>query len=61
MESRGCSIRLKKPTTFAQITVLAQLPQIPYFIASREPFRYYMVNVHRTFGLPALLAATVTL
>jgi hypothetical protein len=34
MESRGCSVRFKKTPTFAQIALLAQLPQIPDFIAS---------------------------
>jgi hypothetical protein len=61
MESRGCSVRFKKTPTFAQIAVLAQLPQIPQFITSIQTLRNDMIDVHGTFGLPTLLTASVTL
>jgi hypothetical protein len=61
MESRGCSVRLKKSPTFAQITVFAQLPQIPHFIASTKPFRNYVIHMHLAFCLTTQLATPITL
>jgi hypothetical protein len=40
---------------------LAQLPQIPDFIASTQSFGNHMINVHLAFGLPTHLAASITL
>jgi hypothetical protein len=61
MESRGCLVRFKKTTTFDQIALLTQLPQIPQFIAPVQPLWNYMINVHLAFRLTAYLAATITL
>ena len=61
MESRGCLVRFKKTTTFDQIALLTQLPEIPQFIAPIKPLRYHMINVHRAFGLPTHLTASITL
>jgi hypothetical protein len=61
MESRGCSIRLKKTTAFAQIAFCTQLPQIPDFIASTQSLGNHMINVHCAFCLSTHLAASITL
>lgn len=61
MESRGCSIRFKKTTTFDQIAFLTQLPQIPNFIASTKPFRDHMIDVHLAFTLATHLTTAITL
>jgi hypothetical protein len=61
MESRGCLVRLKKTTTFDQIALLTQLPQIPQFIASVQSFWNHMINVHLAFRLTTHLATSITL
>jgi hypothetical protein len=61
MESRGCLVRFKKTTTFDQIALLTQLPQIPQFIASVQSLRDYVIDVHLTFGLATHLATSITL
>jgi hypothetical protein len=61
MESRGCPVRFKKTTTFAQIALLAHLLQIPHFIAPTESFRYHMINVHWAFGCSTLLTRSIAL
>ena len=61
MESRGCLVRFKKTTTFDQIALLTQLPQIPQFIAPIKPLRYHMINVHLAFSLATYLATSITL
>jgi hypothetical protein len=61
MESRGCPVRFKKTTTFDQIALLTQLPQIPQFIAPVQSLRYHMIDVHLAFGLPTHLATSITL
>jgi len=61
MESRGCKSVLKKTASFAQIAVLAQLPQIPDFISSTKPLWNYMINVHWAFSLATCLTASISL
>jgi len=61
MESRGCPVRFKKTTTFAQIALLAHLLQIPHFIAPTQSFRNYMIDVHWAFGRATLLARSIAL
>jgi hypothetical protein len=61
MESRGCLVRFKKTTTFDQIALLTQLPQIPQFIAPVQSLWNHMINVHLAFGLATHLAASITL
>jgi hypothetical protein len=39
---------------------LAQLPQIPHLIASTEPFRDDVINVHLAFSLATHLATSIT-
>jgi hypothetical protein len=60
MESRGCPVRLKKTTTFAQIALLTHLLQIPHFIISTESLWYDMIDVHWAFGCAALLARPIS-
>jgi hypothetical protein len=61
MESRGCLVRFKKTTTFDQIALLTQLPQIPQFIAPVQSLWNYMIDVHLAFCLTAYLATSITL
>jgi hypothetical protein len=61
MESRGCPVRLKKTTTFAQIALLTHLLQIPHFIASTKPLWYHMIDVHWAFRCATLLTRSITL
>ena len=61
MESRGCLVRFKKTTTFDQIALLAQLPQIPQFIAPVQSLWNHMIDVHWAFSLPTHLTTSITL
>jgi hypothetical protein len=61
MESRGCQTRFKKTTTFDQIALLTQLPQIPQFIAPVQSLWYHMINVHWAVSLATHLATAITL
>jgi hypothetical protein len=61
MESRGCLVRFKKTTTFDQIALLTQLPQIPQFIAPVQSLWNHMIDVHLAFCLATHLATTITL
>jgi hypothetical protein len=61
MESRGCQTAFKKMTTFDQIALLAQLPQIPQFITSVQTLWNHMINVHLAFGLATHLTTPITL
>jgi hypothetical protein len=51
MESRGCSVMLKKRPPPSQIAGLAQHPQIFIQVTAIQPLWDDVINVHLSFGL----------